>query len=386
VTGLLDGVKVVDLSRVLAGPFAAQILGEMGADVIKVEPPEGDSARGIGPFIDGRSLYFSALNTNKRGVVLDLTTPAGRRGLDGLLASADIVVENYRPDAAAKLGVTPDGLLEQHPHLVVVTISGFARGSSRQGEASYDLVAQAESGIMSVTGEPGGAPVRAGVAISDLAAGLWGAVGASAAYARRLRVGTGCHVEVPLFDAAMSLLTYVATAAAGTGHDPGPVGSGHDNIVPYRAFATTNGWVVVAALGDKFWPLLCGALGLDEMAARQDLRSNAQRTELSAEVNEAVEDAIGRLSTTAALRRLAEGGIPNAPINSVLQGLGTPYVVERGLVTEVAAPEGSYQVVQGPLSDGRPPRPAPTLGEHTAEVMAAALGADSPDLAALLGR
>ena len=147
-TGLLDGVRVVDLSRVLAGPFAAQILAEMGADVIKVEPPGGDSARGIGPFVNGRSMYFSSLNTNKRGVVLDLRTAAGRRSLDALLDTADIVVENYRPAAAAKLTVTPDVLLARHPELVIATISGFGRGSERESEAAYDLVAQAESGSL----------------------------------------------------------------------------------------------------------------------------------------------------------------------------------------------------------------------------------------------
>lgn len=383
-TGLLDGVRVVDLSRVLAGPFAAQILAEMGADVIKVEPPEGDSARGIGPFVNGRSMYFSSLNTNKRGVVLDLRTAAGRRSLDALLDTADIVVENYRPAAAAKLALTPQVLLERHPRLVVATISGFGRGSARESEAAYDLVAQAEAGIMSVTGEPGGAPVRAGIAISDLAAGLWGALGALAGYTRRLRDGHGSHVEVPLLDAALSLLTYVATDAMATGRGPGPVGSGHQNIVPYRAFATSDGWLVIAALGDKFWPMLCDVLDLGDLAAREDLRTNDQRTTSRTVVDDAIEEAIARLTTAEARRRLTEGGIPNAPIHSMIDALGTPYVKERGLVKEVASPEGPYHVVQGPLRDGRQPHPAPALGEHTAEIMREVLPADSPDLANIL--
>ncbi|MDH5616057.1 MAG: CoA transferase, partial [Acidimicrobiia bacterium] len=302
-SGLLDGVRVVDLSRVLAGPFAGQVLAEMGADVIKVEPPEGDMARGIGPHINGRSMYFSSLNTNKRGVVLDLTTGPGRRGLEALLDTADIVVENYRPGAIEKLGLAPEALLERHPRLVVVTISSYARGSELENEGSFDLIAQAESGIMSLTGEEGGAPVRAGVAISDLAAGLWGALGAVAAYAVALREGRGRHVEVPLLDSAMSLLTYLATSAMETGVDPGPVGSGHHNIVPYRAFATTDGWVVVAVIGDKFWPLLCEALELDDLAARADLRTNPQRTAARHEIDATVAAALGRLSTEEALRR-----------------------------------------------------------------------------------
>ncbi len=383
-SGLLAGVRVVDLSRVLAGPFTGQILAEMDADVIKVEPPEGDMARGIGPHIDGRSLYFSSINTSKRGVVLDLTTGPGRRGLDALLATADIVVENYRPGAARKLGLTPGALLERHPRLVVVTISSYARGSAREDEGSYDLTAQAESGIMSVTGEEGGAPVRAGVAIGDLTAGLWGALGAVAAYAGVLRGGRGRHVEVPLLDSAMSLLTYMATAAMGTGVDPGPVGSGHHNIVPYRAFPTSDGWLVVAVIGDKFWPLLCAAIGLDRLADRPDLLTNPQRTAARREVDEAVSAAFARLSTEEALEKLRRAGVPHSPLYTLLEAVASPYVQSTGMVAEVDAPEGAYRVVQGPLRSGSRPRPAPALGEHTREVMTEVLGADSADLAALL--
>lgn len=384
-SGLLDGVRVVDLSRVLAGPFAAQVLAEMGADVIKVEPPGGESARGVGPFLEGRSLYFASLNTDKRGVVLDLATAAGRRGLDALLASADIMIENFRPEAAARLRLTPDELSAAHPHLVVVTISSYARGTGREREASYDLIAQAESGIMSVTGEEGGAPLRAGVAISDLAAGLWAALGAVAAYAKRVRDGVGAYVEVPLLDAALSLLSYSATAALATGDDPGPVGSGHHSVVPYRAFATADGWVAVAVLDDKFWPRLCAVLDRGDLAARPDLLTNAGRAAARSEVDRAIEEAIGRLTTSAALQSLAAGGIPHAPINTVLQALGTSYVTDRGLVRAVGEGELGYNVVQGPLGDGRQPRPAPTPGEHTEEVMSEVLAADSPDLAAILG-
>ncbi len=382
--GLLDGVRVVDLSRVLAGPFAGQVMAEMGADVIKVEPPEGDMARGIGPHIDGQSLYFAALNTGKRGIVLDLATGPGRRGLEALLDTADILVENYRPGALEKLGLVPEALIERHPRLVVSTISPYARGSDREGEGSFDLIAQAESGIMSLTGEPGGDPVRAGVAISDLAAGLWAALGAVAGYARAMRTGRGSHIEVPLHDAAMNLLSYVATSAMGTGVDPGPVGSGHHNIVPYRAFATSDGWVVLAVIGDKFWPRLCEAIGLRELAEREDLRTNAQRTVAREEVDAAVAAALSQLTSEQALDRLGSAGVPHAPLNTVLQAVASPYVAATGMVAEVMAPAASYRVIQGPLRDGTAPKPAPRLGEHTAEVMVEVLGADSPDLAALI--
>jgi crotonobetainyl-CoA:carnitine CoA-transferase CaiB-like acyl-CoA transferase len=356
----------------------------MGADVIKVEPPEGDTAREVGPHVDDRSLYYSALNTNKRGVVLDLKTPEGRRGLEALVDTADIVVENYRPSAIVKLGLSPPELIERHPRLVILTISSYARATDRADEGSFDLVAQAESGIMSVTGEDGGSPVRAGVAIADLAAGLWGALGAVAAYSLVLREGQGRHVEVPLLDSALSLLSYVATAAMATGVEPGPVGSGHHSIVPYRAYPTNDGWVVVAVLGDKFWAPLCDAIGLEDLKIRSDLRSNARRAAARDEVDEAIATALSHLDTEEALDRLAAAGIPHGRLNTILEALATPYVTSRGLVAQLDSPEGTYGLVRGPLWDRSTSRPAPSLGEHTLEVMREVLGPDSPDLLRLV--
>lgn len=382
---MLAGVRVLDLSRILAGPFATQALAQLGADVVKVEPPEGDPSRRIGPFINGRSLYFSSLNTGKRSVVIDLKTPPGVEQFHRLLAGTEIVVENFRPEAARRLELDPQAVVAAYPEIVWVSIPAFRSSSARADDPGYDLIAQAESGIMSLTGEPGGPPVRAGVAISDLAAGLWAALGGVAAYARRMRDGHGSHVEVPLLDAALSLLSYTATGTLAAGRDPVPVGSGHHNIVPYRAFATRDGWVVVAVLGDKFWPRLCAAIGRDDLASRPDLGTNAQREAARAEVDALVEEGVGRLTTVEAMARLGEADVPHAPINSVLDALRAPYVRERGLVRAVGEGGLSYQVVQGPLRDGRRPQPAPAVGEHTAEIMTAVLGAGSSDLAAILG-
>ena len=210
-TGLLEGVRVVDLSRILAGPFAAQALAELGADVVKVEGPEGDPSREIGPFVGDRSLYFSSLNTGKRGIVLDLRTAPGRSALDAVLERADIVFENFRPDAAERLGLGAETIAFRHPHLVLVSVPGYGSTSPKADDPAFDLVVQAESGIMAVTGEPGGAPMRAGVPIGDLAAGLWAAIAAVAGYVAKLRSGKGCRIEVPLFDATLTMLSYVAT-------------------------------------------------------------------------------------------------------------------------------------------------------------------------------
>jgi crotonobetainyl-CoA:carnitine CoA-transferase CaiB-like acyl-CoA transferase len=345
-----------------------------------VTPPAGSV-----PHVDGRSLYFSALNSNKRGIVLDLTTEAGQEAFAALLADADILLENLRPAAARRLGLEPASLLERRPELVVVSISGYARDSAWSEVPALDLTAQAETGIMSVTGEPGGPPVRAGVPVGDLAAGMWAAMAALAGTVDRLRTGRGRAIEVPLIDATLTLTSYVATAAAHTGEDPPPVGSGHHSVAPYRAYPTMDGWVAIAVIGDRFWPALTAALELDEAGFDGlDLARNVARNAHREAVDAAVVTALSRLRVEEVCTRLADAGVPHAPVNGMVDALATPYVVERGMVAEVAAPEGSYRTVRGPLNDGRAVRPAPGLGEHTAEVLREVLPRDSPLQAALL--
>jgi crotonobetainyl-CoA:carnitine CoA-transferase CaiB-like acyl-CoA transferase len=370
--GLLDGVRVLELARVVAGPFGGLVLAEMGADVVKVEFPSGDWARTTGPHLGERSLYFSSVNTGKRGVVLDPRTAEGKERLERLLAAADVVIENFRPAAAADLGLLPGQVLARHPSLVVVTVSGYARDSARAGEPAYDVSIQAEAGLMSVTGEPGGRPARCGVPISDLVAGMWAALGAASGLIARSRTGQGVHLEVPLLDATLPLLSYMAPAAVHAGIDPPKVGSGHHVITPYGAFEAKDGWVVIAVLADKFWPWLCSALGLDAIGpdVRPELVRNSARLAVRGEVEAAVAAAVAPLTMAEAMARLAAAGVPHAPVLGLLDALRTPYVVSRGIVCEVDAPEGPYTVVQGPLHDGRPRRPAPALGEHTDEVLA----------------
>jgi crotonobetainyl-CoA:carnitine CoA-transferase CaiB-like acyl-CoA transferase len=384
--GLLDGIRVLDLSRVLAGPYAGQLLADMGADVIKVEPPDGDPARGIGPHVDGRSLYFSSLNSSKRGIVLDLTAADGRTAFDRLLARADIVLENLRPGAVRRLGLDAAELLARHPQLVVVSISGYSRDSAWAEAPTLDLAVQAETGIMSVTGEPDRPPARAGVPIGDLAAGMWAALAAVAGTLDRLRTGRGTAIEVPLVDATYTLTSYVATAAAHLGANPAPVGSAHHSVVPYRAFPTADGWITIAVIGDRFWAALVAALDVElgELAG-VDVSTNPSRHAHRDAIDAAVTSATARLTTAEVAVRLTAAGVPHAPVNGLLDALRTPYAASRGLVAEVAAPEGGYEVVRGPLNDGRTMRPAPALGEHTDEVLRELLRDDPELLAALLG-
>lgn len=353
----------------IAGPFAGQALAEMGADVVKVESPSGDPARQIGPHQGERSLYFSAVNTGKRGVMLDSRTAEGRARLQDLISASDIVIENFRPAAAAALSVTPSELLERYPMLVIVSICGYSRKTGRGEEAAYDVSVQAEAGIMSVTGEPGREPVRAGVPISDLAAGLYGALGAVGGLVSRYVTGNGRHVEVPLLDATLPLLSYMATSTVFTGSEPGKVGSGHHSIVPYGAFPTTDGWIVIAVLSDRFWEPLCDALGLAELRTRAELTENRGRLAARDDVEAAVATATSQLTLDQASELLQVADVPHAPVNDLLEALDSAYVRQRGMVAQVRTPEGGYASVQGPLHAATSPRPAPLLGEHTDEVL-----------------
>ena len=366
---LLHDVRVVDLSRVLAGPYAASILAELGAEVIKVESPSGDPARSIGPFVDGRSLYFASVNAGQRGVVLDLQDDQGRAHLHQLLQTADIVIENFLPAVGRKLGVTPSELLEQHPQLVIVSISGYARGTDDEDRPVLDLVVQAESGIMSVTGEPDRPPVRSGVPIGDLAAGMWGVIAALGGLNARSRDGKGRHLEVPLFDATLGMLSYMATAALAQDENPPRVGSGHHSVVPYGAYPTADGFMVIAVIGDRFFPPLCEALGLNELGRDGTLATNAARTEQRARIDDAIARATSTKTTEILGELLDAAGVPHAPVRGLIDALTSPYTTSRDLVDTLDA-DPPYAVVRGPLNTAPAARrPAPDLGQHTTAVL-----------------
>jgi formyl-CoA transferase/CoA:oxalate CoA-transferase len=364
----LDGIRIVDLSRVLAGPFATMLLADLGADVVKVEPPEGDESRGWGPPWWGdpserRSAYFASVNRNKRSVVLDLQTDAGRATLDRLLTDADLLVHNYRPATAARLGIDRDALRAAHPRLVVASIGGFPGADADR--PAYDLLAQAVSGLMAVTGEPDGPPMKAGVAVLDLIAGLECALGALAALVGRGRAGS---VEVSLVESAVSSLTNVLANQLATGGEPDRHGSGHPNIVPYQVFAAADGDLVVAVGNDAQFARLCGVLGipLDPVHA-----TNAGRVTRREEVVSILGDAVRDRARDELLAALDAADVPAGPVNRVGEAVAA---MER------AHPGGWVQEVEGirlapsPIRlDGATAgvrRPPPRLGEHTAEVLA----------------
>jgi crotonobetainyl-CoA:carnitine CoA-transferase CaiB-like acyl-CoA transferase len=364
----LDGIRVIDLSRVLAGPFATMLLGDLGADVVKVEPPEGDESRSWGPPWWGdpkerRSAYFASVNRTKRSVVLDLRTDPGRASLDRLLATADLCVHNYRPATAARLGLETDALRASHPRLLVASIGGFPGADADR--PAYDLLAQAVSGLMSVTGDADGPPMKSGIAVLDLLAGLECAVGALAALVGRGRTGS---VDVSLVEAAVAGLTNVLGNHLATGGDPHRAGNAHPNIVPYQSFSAADGDLVLAIGNDGQFARLCEVLSL---ALDPAFATNPQRVARREQVVGALDAAIRRRGRDELLAALDAADVPAGPINTVGEAVAA---MERshsdGWVVEIDGirlPPSPIRVdgVTAPIR-----LPPPRLGEHTAEVLA----------------
>lgn len=382
----LQGVRILDLTRVLAGPFATYLLAQLGADVVKVEPPAGDASRSIPPFIDGESTYYLSINSGKRGVSVDLRSEEGRGLILELAGKSDAVLHNFRPETASVLGLTFDRLRRVNPRVVLCSISGFGASGSMSGRVAYDVTLQAMTGLMAVTGHPGAAPARPGVPVADLVAGMNAALGIVAALGATARDGLARQVEAPLFDGALSLLTYVAGAALATGEDPGPVGSGHYALVPYRAYEALDGWVVIAVLADKFWVPMCRAVGLDQLADDPGLRTNEARLLRRSDVDEAIAGRVRVMSREEVLSLLEAADVPCAPVNSVLEALHEPLVDERGLLRTFHHPRaGTYRGLGPPISispgASAGERRAPLLGEHTREVLSSILGYGDGDIA-----
>ena len=364
----LDGIRVIDASRVLAGPFATMLLADLGADVIKIEPPDGDETRTWGPPwwgdpVDRCSAYFGSVNRNKRSIVLDLHTDDGRSSLDRLLASADLLVHNYRPATAARLGLQTDALRARHPRVVVASVGGFPGADADR--PAYDLLAQAVSGLMSVTGDADGPPTKVGVALLDLLAGLECALGALAALVGRDRVGS---VEVSLVEVGVASLANVLGNHLASGEEPGRHGNAHPNIVPYQAFAAADGELVVAVGNDRQFAALLAVLGLEDGDDR--FATNPQRLERRTEVIDLLRAAIVRRGRGELLVALAAADVPAGPVNRVSEAVA---MLERdGPWTQEV---GGVRTAPNPirLDGGRLPArlPPPRLGEHTAEVLAA---------------
>lgn len=390
--GTLGGLRVLDLSRILSGPFCTMVLADLGADVIKVENAAGgDDTRAWGPPFQGEEAsYFLSVNRNKRGIAVDLKDLECRALVQRLARSADVVVENFRPGAAARLGLGYEDVKADNPGVVYASISGYGQTGPFQDEPGYDAIAQALSGVMSVTGESDGPPVRFGVSGADLAAGMWAAVGVLAALRERERTGMGQWVDVSLLDGQIAWLTYVASGYFATGTVPARYGSAHPTIVPYQAFPTADGHVMVAAGNDGLWHRFAGAVGLDHLVDDPRFLTNPDRVRNRAALLPLIEEALATRSAAEWEKILSEAAVPAGRINTVDQALAHPQVTARKMITEVEhATAGRVRTVATPVKLSSTPTAVrtapPTHGQHTAEILAS-LGVDGEALAALRDR
>lgn len=349
-TAPLDGVKVLDLSRILAGPFAAQLLADLGAEVVKIESPDGDPTRQWGPPFDreGESAYFRCANRGKRSRFVDVRTAEGKAIVEDELARADVVIENFKPSSARTLGWTPDVLRARHPRLIVASVRAFASDVAAAERPGYDFLLQAESGWMSITGEPDGRPMKVGVALVDVLAALYLANGVQAALVRRVRTGEGMHVEVPLMEAALAGLVNVGASALMTGDAPARFGNAHPNIVPYQSFACRDGDVAIAVGNDRQFGALVETLRLEsEPPVPSEWATNPGRVRARDAVVAWLAGRFAALSLAEALARCGGAGVACGPV----RGAADVLLRERGRLHDavVDLEDGSGPVIASPL-------------------------------------
>jgi crotonobetainyl-CoA:carnitine CoA-transferase CaiB-like acyl-CoA transferase len=375
----LDGVRVIDLSRVIAGPWCGALLSDLGADVIKVEDTgAGDESRTWPPYKDGEAAAYLLFNRNKRAMTLDLKTPEGVEVVKALVRGADVVIENFRTGTMEGFGLGYETLAAENPRLIYCSVSAFGRTGPRKDSPGYEALMQAFSGIMSITGEPGGQPVRAGVSFLDLSTGILCALGVNAALLQRQRTGLGQRVDGSLLETAVSLLAFHAEGYLLTGTLPRALGSGHPSLSPYRNFKCRDGqWIFIAAANDRFWGKLARAIGLEAMAEDPRFAKNQERVKHRAELESILEKTIGEYDREPLLKRLEEADVPATPVNTVDQVMNDPQTAERGIVQRVRHERlGEIPVVGTPLRFSRMNpgvrRAAPLRGPHTDEILAEA--------------
>ena len=382
--GPLAGMKVIELAHIMAGPVCGLMLADMGADVIKVEKPDGDdSRRFVPPAIEGESAAYMMMNRNKRGVALNLKQPEAVEALHRLLEEADVVIENYRMGTMERLGLGYEALRAINPRLIYCEISGFGRTGPYASRGGFDLIAQGMSGLMSITGEgPGRPPVKTGAPVSDITAGIIAAMGVSAAYARMLQTGQGQKVDTSLFEAAITQ-TYLQSAIAfATGVAPGPMGSAHPLNAPYQAFQTADGWICVGAANQRNWLRFLEVIDAPELNDDPRFASNHDRIRHLKELEDILNSHLRRETSAVWLDRMETAGLPAGPVLDILEMQADPQAQARGMIAEVDHPvAGAVRTLGHPIRFSETPASiryaAPLLGQHSREVLReAGYGAD----------
>ena len=389
--GPLDGVRVLDLSRVLAGPFCSLILADLGAEVIKIEEiGPGDQTRTIPPFVNGESHYFLAINRNKSSVALDARTPAGQEILLKLALQCDVVLENFRPGVMERLGLGYAKLRELKPEIVMCSISGFGSQGAMRDKPSFDLVTQALSGVMSINGYADGTPTKLGLPLGDIGGGLWAALGVMAALNERHATGQGSHVDLSLLEGLMGLMGYLAEIYLVTGENPGRMGNSHHNIVPYGLMPVKDGHIVLALHVGEFWRKFCRAIGREDLIADARFRTVKDRYANRAELERQITEIMLTKTVVEWQQILDAADVPHAPVNNMGQALNQAIVRERGLVKTVQHPTaGPVKVVGSPLRfenkyEQARLDPPPLLGEHTRQVLGELAGLSDADIERLI--
>jgi CoA:oxalate CoA-transferase len=380
-SGPLKGVRIIDLSMMLAGPSGSMLMGDLGAEIIKVEPLDGDETRVSPPYFyaENMSAYYWSINRNKKSIVINLKSPEGRQVLYDLVAKSDVVYDNYRPGVLERLQIDYETLKKYNPQIICCSISTYGYTGPYRDRPGYDLIVQAVSGGMSITGEPGGSPVRAGIPVGDLVGGLLGVHGVLAAYIHRQKTGEGQRLEVSLLDGQVYLLTYIAQYYFHSGKVPGPIGAGHQSLVVYQAFKTKDIQIVIVAHQDHHFQRLCKAIGKPEWAEDPRFNTRTKRLENKSQLIPMMEAHLMTRPGDEWLSAIHQAGVPAGPINTLDRVLSDPQVLSRDMIQETDGPgKEKIKILGNPLKFDKTPlntftRP-PWLGENTVEILSGLLG------------
>lgn len=388
--GPLKGMRVIELAHIMSGPSCGLMLADMGADVIKVEKPDGDdSRRFLPPDINDESAAYMMMNRNKRGIVIDLKQDEGKAALLRLISGADVVIENFRKGTLEGLGLGYEELRKRNPGLIYCEISGFGRTGPYAERGGFDLIAQGMSGLMAITGEgPGRPPVKVGAPVTDIVAGIIAAMGILAAYAHKLQSGEGQKVDTSLFEAGITLTYWQSAIAFATGQSPGPMGSAHPLNAPYQAFKTADGWINVGAANQRNWERLLRVIGKDDLGSDPRFATNAHRMNNLPALVEVLTPVFELKSTAAWLEALEEVGVPAGPVLSISDMHNDPQAIAREMIVSLDhLVAGPVKAIGTPVKLSATPcqvdRPAPTLGQHTREVLEEA-GYSEAEISALI--
>lgn len=377
---VLEEIRVLDLSRVLAGPYCTMMLADFGADIVKIEPPKvGDDSRAFGPFVGKESAYFMSLNRNKRSMTLNFKRQAECDLFKELVKQADVVVENYRPGTMEKFGLGYDELKKINPKIIYAACSGFGHTGPYRDKPAYDIIVQAMGGIMSITGPEGGEPTRVGASIGDVMAGMFTAYGVMLALFHRQRTGEGQKIDVGMLDCQLAILENAIARYVTSGVVPGPLGNRHPSITPFSSFTAKDGHVIVGAGNDRLWRRLCELLGKAELIEDERFVNNAQRTANAKELTTLLNEVFKNKTIQEWIDLLEKAGLPCAPINTIDRIVSDPQIKARNMIVEVEHPiAGKLKMPGVPVklsaAPGAVTDPAPMLGQHTAEILQEMLG------------